>query len=255
MSADNNPGFEGTHYDELPFLALPEPEKLKRLDRLKRELGELNKRFYDRLVWEARPLTEQYRYAGLSLICYFNRSRNLSEGCPSLGAKANADVVEDDVIAFVYEAKPSEFRHDDCGDEKVVFVGIVERANAPQTHIASVVNSYFVEEDSGKIGDGLLYKSIRGMGSRIVPVFGQRKSRLRAQNLDHEVVQCGSQVVNHVTDHKRCINWRRAAGLDINRCSAGIHVVLYRDRAEICLDEGLKDTIELLDVAVGPLNL
>ena len=57
--------------DELPLWLLSDPERLKRLDGLKREFGHLLQRFDDRLAFERLPLAEQYLSGGLALACYF----------------------------------------------------------------------------------------------------------------------------------------------------------------------------------------
>ncbi len=143
-------------YDRLPFIALPEPEKLKRLDRLKREFGHLLERYENRLAFERLPLSEQYLRGGLSLVCYFNRPGNGSDVQPAIFTNSGCNIVKNNVALHIHKAKFGEALNGYDDNQQIMLVNVIELADRPNRSVPSVVNCYFVDDERGKFGEGFL---------------------------------------------------------------------------------------------------
>ncbi len=245
-------------FDGLPFVDLPEPEKLKRLDRLKREFGHLLQRFDNRLAFERLPLSEQYLSGNLSLVCYFNGRWDCRDVEPAAFANDGCGIGEVNVAFLIRKAKPGKAL-DGCGDDQqIVLVDVIELAGGPNRSVPSVVNCYFFEDERGKFGEGFLYQSICGMGPRIIPFFCDRERLVVTpftEYLDNGVIEGGPHIVDCISNDKRNLGWRGTDGFDINKALSGFRVFINAETAEVTLKKGLEDRFKLLDVAVGPFNL
>jgi hypothetical protein len=267
MTGDIDQGENSGPFDGVAFLDLPEPEKFKRFDGLKRDLMQLQQRFKDRLSFERLSLAEQYRRGGLSIACYFQFGAGLALKkygfLRFVDAKSPLDI-QTDILCLIFKANAANFLDGHDGDQQVVFVRVVEGADRPEANIASVVDAYVVGKQLGKIGEGFFYSSIRGMGTRIIPVFCHRERDLitpyteirnTLQNLNRDMVERGTQVVNDVAYDKATLGWRPVGRNDLDELLSGLAVCLDLNTAKITLEEVLKGRIKLLDVAVGPLDL
>jgi hypothetical protein len=173
-------------------------------------------------------------------------------------AQPNREIFHTVIALLIYQANSAKLLNRDGGNQKIVLVDIVEGANRPKTNIASVVSGYLVDKQDGKIGQGFLYNSIRGMGTRIVPVFCHRERDLIspfAQHGNDGVVQSGSKIVDYIADDEANLDWRRLNGSDLDDLVAGVRLDIDDNFAKVRVEESLKGRIKLLDVAVGPRNL
>jgi hypothetical protein len=245
-----------TEFDGLSFLALSEPEQLKRLDRLECEFGHLRQRFDDRLAFQGLPLIEQYLRGGTAVACYFNRPRGHT------GNSHHSTLIEKETAIghtqiLMFQAHSGETFHGGGCDQKMVFVDIVEPTGGPNRRVASVVRHYVVEEFRGQIGEGFLYRSVRGMGFKIVPFFSHREINpvTPFEDFRHQMVKSGSEIVDGIPNDKRNLGWKAGDRTDLEKLLSGFRLLLNGDFAEFRLEEGCKDAFQLLDVAVGPLNL
>jgi hypothetical protein len=245
-----------TQFDGLPFSALPEPEQLKRLNRLGREFGHLRQRFDDRLAFQGVPLVEQYLRGGISVVCYFNGPGGHG-GNSDYPALVEKEIAVAHLQILMFQAYTGEPLDGGGCNQKMVFVDIVEPTGGPNRRVSSVVRHYVVKEFLGKIGEGFLYRSVRGMGFKIVPFFAHREINpiTPFEDFRHQMVEGSSEIVDGIPNDKRGLGWKAGDRNDLEKLLSGSSLLLDGNFAEVRLEEGCKDVFQLLDVAVGPLNL
>src|SRR5690242_7573449 len=111
-------------FHKLPFLALPEPEKLKRLDGLKRKFMHLQERGHNRLAFERLSLAEQYLSGSLSLVCYFNWRRDCRKVESSAAVNGRCNPVEDDIAFLIHKSESGQLLNRDGDNQHVMFVDV-----------------------------------------------------------------------------------------------------------------------------------
>lgn len=237
---------------------LPEVERLKRFDRLKRDLSHLNQRWNDRLACQRLSFAKQYLRCGLSVVCYFHWGRQGRHGDPACFINGDRCVGKNNIIAAVYEASANESL-DGCNrNDEQVLVNVTEFAGGPNRYVPSVVRHYLVENDFGEIGQGFLYKSIRLGGYKIVPFGAVRKREpitLFREYLNDCVVEGGGDIVDGVADGKCHLSWRLCDRIELDEVLARSCLFLNVDLAEVRLQKCVENCLNLIDVAIGPLDL
>lgn len=236
---------------------LPKAEQLKRRNRLKNQLREMGQRFENRLVFERCSAAKLYISGRFSLLVYLDLAVASDEALDSSLQNRRVSDLEN-IAVLIFDLEVHEAGDIDRRDDELVLVDVVQFPQFPDLKLASRVRLYFVENELGEIGQGLLYRSIGGRFKfHVVPFFTSRETQpiyVDARNINDDVVECRPQVMNCIPDNERDLGWKRGGRVDLERISAGITIFLGDQFAEVRLQEGRDYVHKLMDVAVGPMN-
>jgi hypothetical protein len=249
---------EGADLDGLPFLALAEPERLKRLDRLRGEFRHLNQRVHDREAFKRLPLVEQYARGGLAVICYLQGRGGLDTLNNALSGHSKTAIAHTVTIALIYRVNVINFGDEKNGNEQSVFVDVTEFLNGPNRRLPGIVRAYLVKDDRCQLGHGLLYNSI-GLGSfYVVPFFAGRVIQpfgLIVEKFSKDVIKRRTETVDRIADDERRFGWESLNNSEAKDILSGIALSFAEQLPKVRLEEHIQGRFKLLDVAIGPFNL
>lgn len=235
----------------------------KRVDRLRNELRDLRKRWDNRLILESADWPEAYLDGRLEII--------LEGEWPIAGPNIHwaARIVPAIEVAHGYAPalveRDAHVHCGDCGDEQVMLVVIVEIVEPPKRFVRSVLRPYLIKNETLSSGKGLLYRLENRGGYKVFPrwvdgevLFGGRING--PDNTGAQMVEGGSEVVGRIP-YDQCERFRDWLRGSVDQAEGGgfvmgpgPHIRLYRDRVEV-VREGFREGNQLINVAVGPLNL
>lgn len=240
---------------------------LEDIDGICHELRNLKKRWNNRIVLERSSLAELYLNGRIEILIYGDWNIAGKEYLWVCCISANATV---DVSAETTSCVEIIDRRDgDCRQHEIVLVIVVEGMEAPQRFIRSAVRPYLIEKKLRSTGEGLLYRrEIRFPGYEIFPVFPHRKMDLgiwltrgkQAHNAGGKMIECSPEIMDNISDNdgERLWDWLfgsvgqiRDGRLALNRYTAHF---LDGDLIEVPV-QGRRTPYQLINVAVGPLNL
>jgi hypothetical protein len=235
---------------------LPEAERLKRFDRLKRQFVEIGKGADYVLVKKWRSVSEEYVDANLSLVVYLHVVRTNDGG--RAGAIQDGHVGDLPPIAvLIFNLQPHHTGYIDGGDHKSMLVHIVESRQFPHLELASLVRLYFVED---KVGEKWMlppYRFEAGRGFYLRPFLSDRQRDpvgSQASELHNYVVQRCPEIMNGISDNQWNVGWVRGNRSDLEIIVSRMRILLDMDFTEVRFEEGLDEFYQLADVAVCPLD-
>jgi hypothetical protein len=226
----------------------PEAEQLKRLDCL-----EIDERWNNRLVLEQCSIGEQYIRGRLAVACYLHLAGN-PDGVQNAAFVDNKRHIDKLISVLIFCANPSQGLDRGNRDEELVLVDVVQLPNFPDIKVPSAVRLYLVTNEDCEIGEGSLYRSEILGGYKILPFVPYRERNSVIVFPDKEgcdIIEGASEIVNCIADDKGRIQWGIGNRIQLKQILPGISVQF----AEVRIEERFKDVIQLVDVAVGPLNL
>jgi hypothetical protein len=121
---------------------------------------------------------------------------------------------------------------------------------------------YLIDDVPLRTGEGALYRVEFGpVRYKIFPFFVEGEKQVAsgpaaiAPALGSQVIERGAQVVDGVSDNEREIIWRALSGDELDVTSRPIVVSLGVHTVKATLSKSLHRSLDLIDVAIGPLNL
>lgn len=229
-----------------------EVESLKALDRLNGEFAELAERFKDGFVLERCSWSEAYAEGRISLIMYFNWSRECLVGRKAL---AGHKPTHKTLAALIFNAHPGSKGLVDRRNDQAMLVDTIKLGEFPQQKLTSLVRLYHVENELRELGHSRLYRSVMSGRYYLVPRFGRgQRHPFLAGYCDHDVIECGSQVMNDISDNERDTGWELCHGDSLDALLSGLGIVLNRQSCEVRIQKGAALTEKFVDVVLGPLG-
>lgn len=241
-------------------------ESLERIECFRDRLAHLKKRWDNRLVLERTSLAEAYRDGRLELLLY-----------------QDWKIGSDDYVAAICVAAPSalaeshfpdgpisdDFCNGDGRDEEVVLVVVVEDMEGPKRFVGSVLRPYLFKKEVRGVGKGLLYRCQRLGGAsiggyQVFPDFTHRKMwvglRIDGPNdAGAQVIKCSPEIMDRIADDERQRLGDWLFGLigqfKRSRICVGREGVFLNQKVKEIVGEGIGEGDQLINVAVGPLNL
>jgi len=228
-------------------------ESLEALDCLKGEFSELIERFKNRVTLERCSWSEAYAQGRISLVVYFNWPTERLGARKSIAGR-KPDVGALSALIFHFHAKSMGLG--DRRKDQAVLVDTIKLGKFPEVELTSVVRLYLVNNERCEIGEGQLYRSVMlGLRYYVVPRFANWQGHLViAGNRDHDVVECGSQIMNGVPDDQRDAGWELCNADDLDTLLSGLEIVLDHRSCEVRLQKGSVLAEKLTDVVLGPLG-
>lgn len=239
-------------------------EARKRIDCFKHDMRDLREGWNNRLVLkDLATFGEAYLDGRLEVVVYGDWP---IAGANQLWAcRIKADASQADAGASNVEALKS--NHCDRGDNEVVFVEVAEAVEKPKRLVGSVCRTYLFKKQFFGTGESLFYQRQPGVGFEAFPfrVHGEMvfPTILRigsANDSPGDLVEGGSQVVYSIADDDRQHLWDWLFGPVGKIVTGRIAVVgrnaLFEDaNEEEGSIQGFRKGTNLVNVAVGPLNL
>jgi hypothetical protein len=239
-------------------LRVGEEEFFKRCDRFRGRLRELKQRWDNRLILEREPWGEAYLAGRLSVVCYLQAIGRLDGEVCTSAQHGNADIAKG-VLALVYGANANHAPNVNDGNEESVLVEVVKLRDFPKMEVPSFVRLYRVHDEVGKIGEGFLYASQGpGVGYKLVPFFAYRERDpiiVLPNGVEGNVVEGRSEVVDNISDDKWNLGWKRAERGYLQKMLPWFSLTVHPDCAEFRIEKCVKDRLQIIDVAIGPLDL
>jgi len=229
-------------------------ESLKAFDRLKGEFAELVERFQNGFVLERGSWSEAYAQGRASLVMYFK----WPEEC--LGGRKSVVDCEPKIAgalsALIFQVYSQSIGLIGRWQNQTMLVDTIKLGKFPQQKLASLVRLYFVHNERREVGNGLFYRSIMcGLRYYIVPRFADWQGHpVYAGNGDYDVVECGSQIMNGISDNQRNAGWKLCYADDLDALLSGLEIVLDTQSCEVRIQKGAVLTDKFVDVALGPLG-
>lgn len=243
-----------------------------KLDDFFDSLGALQKRWDNRVSGkDLRVLGESYGKGRLSIALDFCCSHSITKriALPP-GANTDAGKMHLIVVFSVHDDDIVKCRDIDSGDEEVVLVDVVSAPNFPDKTTASTVRFYLTQECKSENWACLHYSSIRWRslsrfgalegGLKRLPGFVDRKrcspsaSRLNSHYRARNVVKGATEIVETISDGERQVGWH-LTGRNAEILRSSIRIKVFDQLAEVTLDVGIQNSLNLADVAVGPIDL
>jgi hypothetical protein len=232
-------------------------QRSQKLDRFARGIRELNERWKNRFVPERESLVEAYLKGRFEIALYGNFSGTAEKRGWLLRIKC---APHEFVAASInQEHKASE----NCAmrryDQLVVLVDPIKQVQAIETHLPVLVRLDFINNHFPRAGNGELYRVYSGGGYKVFPFLVEREHKIRLpqsalSRLCEGVIESTFQVVDGVPNNERQAVWDWLSGRhdrDVDSVVLRVNVNSVEARGAKFGDCGL----QLIDVAVGPLNL
>jgi hypothetical protein len=94
-----------------------------------------------------------------------------------------------------------------------------------------------------------------GLQDYVVPQFADWQSHtLLAGKGNHDVVECGSQVMNGIPDDERDVGWKVCNANGLDTLLSGLEIILDDQSCEVRVRKGAILVDKFVDVALGPLG-
>ena len=155
----------------------------------------------------------------------------------------------------------------DGGDDKVVFVVVVDPVKGPQRVVSRIDGPYLVEDKFFGAMQGSLHVrnsySHSFVAYEIIPIFADGEMRcsgraLRSNDAGGNVIQCAPKVVNCITNHERKEFWdwfqRLVCEIKSGRLHVGRDNVGFDPKIKPVLGDRLGFSDNLINVYAGPFG-
>lgn len=234
-------------------------QALKGVERFSHDIADLHKRWDNRIVLERCSVAELYLNGRIDIALYGNGLAGFND--VNWLCRVSAEASER-IEGAASDVEPGDTGEGDCGDEQIVLVVVVEGVECPETFVRSVGRAQLIKKKFRSTREGLLYRREGlGFGYEVLPVFPHREVDLsfgvdRANNRGCQMIECAPEIMNGITNHQRQQLWDWLRRLII-QCRITVNrtgVVVQYDRIEF-RRQGLGDSSQLINVAIGPLNL
>lgn len=235
------------------------------IDRFRDDLRDLKQRWDNRLILErVVSLSEAYLNGRLEVVLYGDWLVGDHEFQWACRVAANAEILNR--VSGDLGVDPSHGNHGHGRNDQVVLVEVAEIVEQPDGLVQSVGRPYLFEKKFFGSGEGFLYRRQGCVVFEVFPFGMHGEVWLEAgrgagsNDAARKVIQCGSQIVDRVTDDdcERLWDWLfgavgklKGAGLRLEGMAA---TPLNRDLVEAAI-QGRGPAPKLIDVCVGPLNL
>ena len=203
---------ESADVDRLPFLALSEPERLKRVKNARDNLAKLHQRFDDRLYCKGRTLAEEYNRSNAFVAVFFDWKGEGADKAGSLTSQLYTWPGSGVLVAVYDRYSPKDGSRKRC-DDQLVFVDIIQGDELPNLKLPSRVRLYFLKDNFRNFRTGLTYQSIfSGFFHTLpFPTSGELGIFMGTNRVRH-VIERASEIVNRVTNDERHL-WRELLDL------------------------------------------
>lgn len=266
MLRDDRPATLGTN-EALHSLALDEG------DRFRHQLDALQERWENRLTRkDFHALGESYARGRLALVCYLQATPIVvaEEVHATACVNRKAAIPKDVFVLLIEKCNVSQLCDSDGGHDQIVLVDVVGLPDLPQQKVPSTVRLYALEQEHDEAGKCFHYATARwrflsrfggheGLTKRLPRFIGwetysRRRNASRAHHSSHDVVESGAEIMERVPYRQNQVH-RNGRCLDMEVLRAGLRVALFDQFAEIGLDVQAEQSVRLLEVAVGPIDL
>lgn len=190
-------------------------EAFDRVERFQNDLRNLKERWDNRLVLERCSLAELYLNGRLEVVLHGDWSGGPADIKWACRIAADSAILYPDVADLgihVIDRKDRNDRH-----EVVMFGVVIQLGKRPKVLVRSVFRPYLLQKKFFKSGEGLLYRRETGMGWEVFPWRGREIDRFfrvevgdaAADNALRDIIQCGPEISESVTDNirQRFWNW------------------------------------------------
>ncbi|WP_422357885.1 hypothetical protein [Qipengyuania flava] len=233
----------------------------ERLDRLGCRLAEIDKRWNDRLVFDALVFREDYFKARFAFV--FELSLRTNNGC--VRVYVSSHFRSDDHIPEIIPQRGD--GQIPCGDrEQVVLVPIaqvIEDADCPVPASGKIAMGFYsVPEQELGLFDGGTYRSLFNGGYQTLPIVRDRQclsfhlKGIAGPNKPHPgIVEGGAEVTADIPGQETDTAIHRPVHTRMEAVAAACRVRFVGDGVRFSIDERFAEYIEVLDVMLGPFNL
>lgn len=246
--------------------ALGADKALDRVERFRDDLRDLNERWDNRLVLERCSLAELYFNGRLEVVLHSNwgcGSSNYHWACRIAADIAIPRYDPADLGVQIFDREDA-----DNWNEVVMFGVIVQRGEGPKVLVRSVFRPYLLQKKFFESWEGLLYRRETGIGWEVFPWRGRKFDRFFRIKIGNSgmddtvrnIIQCGSEIAESVTDDIRQRFWNWLFGPVGQRVISGR--IEINDRTSRFVNnlvegavEGARHLPQPINIAVGPLNL
>jgi hypothetical protein len=149
------------------------------------------------------------------------------------------------------------------GDQENVLIFNVESVKSPEglSH-SSTVRLYRIQDEVKDCFGGLLFQSTITGSYHAYPGISNRKTSVGIAShgrvkfdIAHDVIECGTEVVNRIPHHQENIFGDILSNGDVEEAIRSIQIVLNGDIVNARAMENPRFQVEIIDVLVGPYEL
>jgi hypothetical protein len=255
----------GKLFDERPLIALGRTvlgsQSGKRFDDFAHTLRQINERWDNRFIPERESLAKAYQDGRFEIVLHLKLGGVVPSEDLCCLLHIEKDVSPPKNSVFVRENdQASDGSSVRRYDQLVMLVDPVQSMETIEAACPALIGLHFIENKPCRTGDGLLYRVESG-GLRYVtwPVFAEGKhSVIHRQRIAYDgskgMVESRLEVVNYIPDDQRQRVWEWLDGA-YEKFGSPLRIRIRPDVIELFGLVGCDDGIELIDMAIGPLNL
>jgi hypothetical protein len=142
-----------------------------------------------------------------------------------------------------------------CWQNQAMLVDTIKHGKLPQAKLTSAVRLYFVNNKLREAGVGRLYSSVM-LGLRyVVQCFADWQGNpIQPGNCDHDVVECGSQVMNGVADDQRDAGRKLCNADRLDALLSGLKIILDDQSCEVRIKKGCSAVARVVASQIPPLH-
>jgi hypothetical protein len=240
-------------------------EALKPIERLGRDLADLQERWDNRLVLEKSSISELYVNGRIETVLYGDWRVGDQQFCWACRVASSRAIADN--VPVQYGVNVADFGEGDGGQDQIVLVVVIKGVEGPQRFIRSVLRPYLIPKKFFGTGEGLLYRREVSAGYEVFP-FGRhweeptffRRGRVPGcDNRIGKMIQCSPEIVDSISDDEAERLWDWLLGpvgkLKLGRIFVSEKRVSYDfDFIERGVERRCAAT-QFINVAIGPLNL
>jgi len=229
------------------------------IDRIRRRIDHTHQDRENRLFVEADNWAEQYLDGRLNFALYLH-GRGRANGIAKRAVHDAYRTADKNIVVLVgepFKPYPSDPNND---DNLIVLVDVAKFPSEPEGRVPLLARVHCIEDKTFELRESVVYRGLLSHIYKVAPLLMHREvdTLVRAgglpNNLGREMVEAGSQAVDRVTDNQTEIRGK-GIGLDSQGVGGQIFIRLYNGSCEVRLSDSIQERFELVDVAVGPLNL
>lgn len=224
-------------------------------------IAEMHERWNNRLVWNTLDIAKEYVSGRLVLFVAVDADAgfDLDEASP-IGpwSKGNVFTLPSRILGEVDKLDPINASGLDYGRKDGVFLCIVELAKPVDEFPCPVrINCKLDKEVNGRL-EGCFYSFARGF--EIDPVVPSRKFQVpvpdalvMADKFPCGMIECGAEIVDGIAEDERQRGRKGGIKNDLEKQRA-IFMTVDVDSVSVVVGEGLKGSLKVCDVLIGPFN-
>jgi len=233
--------------------------RIERLEDTKNKLRQLMQRWDNRLLFKHLPFIKQYLDGRLSIVLNLECTLAPNERDPI--CRAGHGRKRHRLAAVVEHPDARRAQQGKDRDEKLVFVDVVEFVKGPEGVIPSLVWLYAIEDGISDVGGDALYLTLSNGICQVISGFVKREmdvggiSATSADQFGSHEVERSPQIVDRISNDERNLGRHRMLALIAEDMVANLTIEVRRDFVGVWARDGSQTSLQILDVALGPIDL